>query len=177
MSKRDLMKVDPLVCQVICMTNIDHFMAVEIRTAYITLANDETLSRAVTRKYVYGELTKLVKRGWLTKLTSEIKDITRFKKTELFDSNVLKAQISHSTPSVDFKNSQGVEQLYVDLNTFKAQLLKGLGEMMFYDEARKKHPELTDKIKTEYMEVNENNHILKGKIRAIEKLITSLKET
>jgi len=162
------MKVNPLVCKVICMANIDHFSAVEIRTAYIVLANDSTLNGAKIRKLVYSELLKLVKSGWLIKLKSDVKGITRFKKSDKFNSDELNKNILNQ---VDSSHSILIKQLNHNLNKYNSDLLQGLGELETYTAIRNEHPNIRELLKTKVMAVQENSHILKGKINAIEEIL------
>jgi hypothetical protein len=168
------MKLDTLVSQVITMPNIDHFTVVEIRTAYLALSENDSLDRASIRKFVYAELNKLVKRGWLSKTTSDVKGISRFKKTELFEPEFLKNQSKDNkeqivTPQADnFK-----KQLKSELKGCNVELLNGLGALETYLELWERYPNEADAFKSKYMAVQERNHILEGKITALEDILTN----
>jgi hypothetical protein len=163
--------------QIIVLKNIDHFSAVEIRTAYLSIERDEQLDPASVRRFVYEELLKLVKRGWLTKRTSDKKGVTRYIKTNLFEYEYFK----------NSSNSDGEQQNKIDktnysltlttrLNLYNAELLESLGAIKEYLALKDLHPELHSPLKQRYMAVQENNHILKGKIAALNELIISNKE-
>ena len=83
------MKLDRLLVQIISAPNFDHFSAVELRAAYITLHSDKNLVPSAARRFVYAELVKLVKNGWLRKTITKKKEITNFIKTDLFDADKL----------------------------------------------------------------------------------------
>lgn len=62
------------------------------------------------------------------------------------------------------------------LNQYNAELLEGLGAIKEYIALKDLHPELHTPLKQRYMAVQENNHILKGKIAVLNELIKSNKE-
>jgi len=166
------MKLDLLVCKVITMPNIDHFTVVEIRTAYMALSDNVSLDRAIIRKFVYAELNKLVKRGWLSKSTSDVKGISRFKKTKLFDSDVLNEKSEDDTPLIvrekvcDLQN-----QLKSLLKECNIELLKGLGALETYLSLWQRYPLKANTFKSRYISTQEGNHILEGKIKALEDIL------
>lgn len=140
------MKLDPLVCQIITMPNIDHFTVVEVRTAYLMLSNNINLNKVAVRKFVYAELNKLVKRGWLSKTTSDVKGISRFKKTKLFDYGVLKENITKEAPS-EIPGSSLKKQLKRSLNESNIELLKGLGALETYMSLWQRYPNESPELK------------------------------
>jgi hypothetical protein len=166
------MKLDHLVCKVITMPNIDHFTVVEIRTAYMALSDNDSLDRAIIRKFVYAELSKLVKRGWLSKSTSDVKGISRFKKTKLFDFDVLKeASKDNNQLIVTEKACDLHNQLKSLLKDCNIELLKGLGALETYLTLWQRYPQETNTFKGKYIAVQEGNHILEGKIKALEDIL------
>ncbi|WP_141235541.1 hypothetical protein [Pseudoalteromonas sp. NBT06-2] len=166
------MKLDPLVCQIITMPNIDHFTVVEVRTAYLMLSNNINLNKVTVRKFVYAELNKLVKRGWLSKTTSDVKGISRFKKTKLFDCDTLKENVTKETPS-ETPDSSLKKQLKRSLNESNIELLKGLGALETYMNLWQQYPNKSHELKNKYKAVQENNHILEGKIRALKDILST----
>ena len=93
------MKLDPTVKRILSMPNIDNFSAVEIRTAYLVLNNDQSLDPSDARRFIYSEFVKLVNKGWLKKTISQKKGITRYTRTDLFGSNALKVSETHDEPN------------------------------------------------------------------------------
>lgn len=166
------MKLDPLVCQIITMPNIDHFTVVEIRTAYLILSNNQSLNKVIIRKLVYAELNKLVKQGWLRKTTSGVRSISRFKKTKLFDCDALKENLktAKETSKLSF-DSNVKQQLKSLLNKSNIELLKGVGELEAYTSLWRQNPNNSHELKAKYKAVQENNHILEGKIKALKDIL------
>jgi hypothetical protein len=166
------MKLDPLVCKVITMPNIDHFTVVEIRTAYMALSDNNSLDRATIRRFVYAELLKLVKRKWLSTTTSDVKGITRFKKTKLFDPAVL-LEMANSTSEITLKQ-HGIDlknQIKLSLKDCNIELLKGLGALETYFTLWQRYPQEANTFKGKYIAVQESNHILEGKIETLEDIL------
>jgi len=166
------MNLDPLVCKIIIMPNIDLFTVVEIRTAYVAMSDNTTLDKAIIRKFIYAELNKLVKRGWLNRTTSDLKGITRFRKTKLFDPSILKKT---SNKNNEFISKSRINELRKQLNTSlqdcNIELLKGLGSLETYLSLWHKYPEKSKSFKGKYIAVQEHNHILEGRIRALEDIL------
>jgi hypothetical protein len=164
--------------QILVLKNIDHFSAVEIRTAYIAIQMDEKLDPASIRRFVYEELLKLVKKGWLKKRTSNKKGVTRYIKTNLFEYAYFKKLASSDSGQQDEVDERKyVLTLMTRLNQYNAELLEGLGAVKEYIALKDLHPELHTPLKQRYTATQENNHILKGKIAVLTELIKSNKET
>jgi hypothetical protein len=165
------LKIDVLVVQIIVAPNFDNFTTSEVRSSYITLKNDGSLDPVKLRKKLYAELLKLVKKGWLKKKSSNIKGLTRFSKTALFDANAL----TEAMPSEIAKNihSETIKPhtLAAKLNHYKAELLLNIGETEAYKEIYTEFPELVDEIQPQYNVARDNNTKILGKIKAIEGLM------
>ena len=130
------MKLNNLVAQIIVAPNFDHFSAVEVRSAYLALNSDKSVDPNDARRFVYTELLKLVKKGWLKKSVSKKKEITSFIKTELFDPSAFEVNPvvdieKHKETGYEVTNS--LSEILVDkLNHYKNELLTGLGEAEEY---------------------------------------------
>lgn len=179
------MKVDKLVGFIISHPKIDHFTALEVRTAYLLLSEDDALTAAEARKKVYAQLLKLVRKGWLKKHISEKKNTAYYIKTTNFvlDHFEYANSISYFSSSKEYKefhtSDEAISDLYAKLNDYKADLIEGLGEVEEYRTIRNDIPELHDNLTLFYNTARESNSRLLGKIKAIETLISNLstKET
>jgi len=168
------MKLDRLLVQIISAPNFDHFSAVELRAAYITLHSDKNLVPSAARRFVYAELVKLVKNGWLRKTITKKKEITNFSKTDLFDADKLtveckeyineKSQISPTSNTIQ-------SSLQERLNEYKNELLMSYGESSEYKKLCDDFPELYELLQPQYNNAREQNSRLLGKIKAVENLI------
>jgi hypothetical protein len=170
--------IDRKIGNILTLKNIDHFSAVEIRTAYIAIQRDEQLDPASVRRFVYEELLKLVKKGWLKKQTSHKKGVTRYIKTSLFEYGCFKEL---TEPTVNNGGVEGYELNYSKtlttcLKEHNVELLEGLGELELYLTLWKQHPTMKNNLKARYIATQEKNHILKGKINAIGELLKNTTE-
>ena len=165
------MKIDVLVVQIIVAPNFDNFTTSEVRSSYITLKNDDSLDPVKLRKKLYAELLKLVKKGWLKKKSSNIKGLTRFSKTALFDANALTKIRQTEITVKSFPAGTKPHTLATKLNHYKAELLLNIGETEAYKEIYAEFPELVDEIQPQYNVARDNNTKILGKIRAIEGLM------
>lgn len=165
------MKIDVLVAKIIKAPNFDNFTTSEVRSSYITLKNDDSLEPAQVRKKLYAELLKLVKKGWLNKKSSNIKGLTRFIKTDLFDANALTESTRSDVTIKPFPDDTKQNTLAAKLNLYKAELLLNIGETEAYKEIYSEFPELVDDIQPQYNVARDNNTKILGKIRAIEGLM------
>jgi len=157
--------------QIIVLKNIDHFSAVEIRTAYLAIKKDEQLDPASVRRFVYEELLKLVKRGWLTKRTSDKKGVTRYIKTNLFEPHSFKIVVNSQKDEGSRCVNSYSKDLSSRLKEHNTELLEGLGELELYLTLWEKYPEKKNGLKLKYIATKERNHILQGKINAIGELL------
>jgi hypothetical protein len=73
--------LDPFIAQIILKKNFDNFSTNDVRSIYLALKSDASLDPSIIRRKIYSELLKLVKKGWLKKIITEQKGLTRFKKT------------------------------------------------------------------------------------------------
>jgi hypothetical protein len=165
------LKLDIFVAQIITAPNVDHFTTSDVRSAYIALKNDPTIDPIVIRRKVYAELLKLEKKGWLKKLISNKKGLTRFSKTKLFDANKLPIETTNNTSKIKPAESDKLQHLITKLNHYKAELLLNIGEAEAYKELYTEFPELVDEIQPQYNKARDNNTKILGKIRAIEGLL------
>lgn len=168
--------IDELIGSIISLKNINHFSAVEIRTAIIVIKRDQTLVPSEVRRFVYEELLKLVNKGWLRKLTSKKKGVTRYTKTELFDNSLFDSshlqhiEAKESLPTLN-------ADLHPRLHNYKTELLEGLGALEECISLRDEYPHLHASLKNKYNNLREHNHMLMGKIRTLEGLLTSNRDT
>jgi hypothetical protein len=169
------MKLDRLLVQIISAPNFDHFSAVELRAAYITLHSDKGLVPSAARRFVYAELVKLVKNGWLRKTITKKKEITNFSKTDLFDADKLTFEYkdeSHENSQIPTTSSTIQNSLQERLNEYKNELLMSYGESSEYKQLCNDFPELYELLQPQYNNAREQNSRLLGKIKAIENLLT-----
>jgi hypothetical protein len=169
---------DQYIGKILSFSNIDHFSAIEIRTAYLVLKNDEKMDKSDARRFVYSELLKLVNLGWLKKLVSTKKSITRYVKTESFDMEALNSQaeaisVDKVEPVNVPKPNNTDHKLMSRLQGYKTELLEGLGEADECKSLRIERPEMHDSLLTKYNEVREGNARLLGKIKMLESFIKS----
>lgn len=171
-------ELDKTVIQILSMPNVNHFTATEIRTAYIAIKQDVELNPTVSRRFVYEELLKLTRRGWLVRSTTKKKGVTRYTKSDLFDHAILKEMVSPMPyEEIDTASPVNYSQMLIQrLNKYNSALLEGLGAVKEYVALKDIYPDKHDDLKGRYMAVQENNHILKGKISVLNELIKSTKE-
>ncbi|TMO54629.1 hypothetical protein [Pseudoalteromonas phenolica] len=173
------LELDRTVIQILSMPNVNHFTATEIRTAYIAIKQDENLNPTVSRRFVYEELLKLTRREWLVRGITKKKGLTRYSKSDLFDHAFLKKMaVPLNDDKAYSRTSIGYSQILSKrLSQYNSALLEGLGALKEYVELKEIYPDQHDELKERYMAVQENNHILKGKITVLNELLKSIKES
>jgi hypothetical protein len=170
---------DKVISSIIALKNIDLFSALEVKVAYIAIKQDEQLDPVFVRRFVYEELLKLVKKGWLSKSITKQKKLARYSKTDLFDHNYFK-ELANSSMSLDGYGNDGhnySQELSTRLKEHNVELLEGLGELELYFTLWEQYPSMKNNLKAKYIEAQERNHILKGKINAIGELLKNTTET
>jgi hypothetical protein len=166
-----VLKLDPLITQIIVATNFDHFTTSDVRSLYLSLKNDSALDRSIVRRHIYSQLLKLVKKGWLNKIVAKKKGFTRFSKTDSFNVNALQLKNTVLPDSALDDGENKKQQLLAKLNDYKNEFLLSLGESEAYKDLYSELPELVDEIQPKYNKARDNNTKLLGKIRAIEGLL------
>jgi hypothetical protein len=168
--------VDKVISSIIALRNIDLFSALEVKVAYIAIKQDEQLAPAFVRRFVYEELLKLVKKGWLSKSTTKQKKLTRYSKTDLFEYSYLKGLASSPISFNENDEHSFSKELSTCLKKYNVELLEGLGELELYLTLWEQYPSMKNNLKAKYMATQERNHILKGKINAIGELLRNTTE-
>lgn len=166
------MKLDPLVTKIIIAEGFDNFTTADVRSPYLTLQKDPSLDHSAVRRKIYTELLKLVKKGWLNKVSAK-KGFTRFNKTDAF--NIKELQLKHSFLPAPYRDEDKKNHLLIKLNDYKSEFLLNLGESEAYKDLYSELPELVDEIQPKYNKARDNNTKLLGKIRAIEGLLNQNK--
>ncbi len=168
------MKLNRLLAKIMSAPNFDHFSAVELRAAYITMHSDKNLIPSDARRFVYAELVRLVNNGWLRKTVSKKKEITTFIKTSLFNVD----KITYNSPEECPDSYQHIsldnplkESLRKRLNQYKSELLISYGESNEYKKLCDDFPDLYELLQPNYNNAREQNSRLLGQIKAVEKLI------
>ncbi|QDP01342.1 hypothetical protein [Thalassotalea sp. PS06] len=169
------MKLDPFVAEILLMENIDHFTTSDIRTGYILLKKDNTLDSASTRRFIYSELLKLVKKGWLKKVISKKKELTSFIKTDLIDFTVLREISNKKVVSSENVSASKLDALKKRLTACKNDFLICVGEYEAYEEISAEMPEFNSDIQSEYNLLCERQTKLLGKIKRFEIFINQHK--
>tara|TARA_B110000211_G_C14093525_1_gene561196 strand:+ start:24124 stop:24654 length:531 start_codon:yes stop_codon:yes gene_type:complete len=168
------MKLNKLLAQIISAPNFDHFSAVELRAAYITIHSDKALDPSDARRFVYAELVKLVKNGWLRKNVSKKREITTYIKTSSFNVNKI-IENDEKESNINFKvnpSSNTIQDsLRQRLTQYKNELLISYGESSEYKQLCNDFPDLYELLQPQYNNAREQNARLLGQIKAVENLI------
>jgi hypothetical protein len=103
------------------------------------------------------------------------KNAARYIKTNLFDYDYFKNLISSKeVPYIAETDELNYSQtLITRLKKHNVELLEGLGELELYKTLWETHPSMKSPLRTKYMERQEINHVLKGKINALGELLKS----
>lgn len=168
------MKLDPLLKSIIGMKNIDRFSITEARTAYIALSKDEELDKGKLRQFIYDELNKLVKKGWLHKTTAQNKRESRFTKTPIFNTEELD-EVSLKTENLS-GNNEILVKTRAALNTINADLLESMGALDTLITMKQHYPQISSELAEMIMSAREQKHILRGKAAATQKLLAMLEK-
>ena len=165
--------LNKVISEVLSMPNINNFSAVEIRTACIANSKNGNLQPSDVRLFVYKELLRLTKKGWLVKKTTKKKCLVHYSKTDLFNSHYTKSiyATTAENPIIGVKVSDSPPTLNVRLSLYNAELMQGLGAVKEYIELKNIYPHLHHELKERYLSAQENNNILKGRIAVLNDLI------
>lgn len=154
--------------------SFNRFQVIELRDAYLAVSQgSESVSQAY--KFIYRQISRLVKKGLLEKSQSEeLKSIT-YQKTELFfKTNFISTidEISHKSlsPKKD-TNEDKIQHLEQRLKQSEVDLLTSIGESEEYMRLYNSFPEMKTHLESQYMLARENSSKLLGQIKAIKSVL------
>jgi hypothetical protein len=173
MSKASI-KISSTVHIILQDESFNHFQVIELRDAYLAVSQDsESVSQAY--KFIYRQISRLVKKGLLKKAISEDLKLTTYEKTELFfKTNFISTsdEISHKllSPKKD-TNEDKIQHLEQRLKQSEVDLLTSIGESEEYMRLYNSFPEMKTHLESQYMLARENSSKLLGQIKAIKSVL------
>jgi len=87
---KDKIKVDAGLNSILSRSDFDNFTVLELRDAYLKILDGNTTNKLEARLFVYRNLLRLLKRGFLKRIDAEDKRKTKYRKTEKFHELSLK---------------------------------------------------------------------------------------
>ncbi|WP_351019519.1 response regulator [Shewanella sp. AC91-MNA-CIBAN-0169] len=156
--------------------SFNHFQVIELRDAYLAVSQcSESESQAY--KFIYRQISRLVKKGLLKKSQNEgLKSIT-YQKTELFSkTNFIKSTSDersyHPLSQAENISKDKIQNLEQRLKQSEVDLLTSIGESEEYMRLYNSFPEMKSHLESQYMLARENSSKLLGQIKAIKSVLT-----
>lgn len=158
--------INKTIGQILSTPSFDHFTVGEVRAAFLIIKGSTSLNMDEIYNLAYRELTKLCKKGWLTKSTSNKGRVTTFKKTSLF--KIEQLTFSEDAAKKVTIHDEFAHQLTSKLASVNSDLLRSLGALESFLEMRKSYPSETGFLTEKIEATKEQIQILKGKVHALE---------
>ncbi|RPA33852.1 response regulator [Shewanella vesiculosa] len=156
--------------------SFNHFQVIELRDAYLAVSQcSESESQAY--KFIYRQISRLVKKGLLKKSQNEgLKSIT-YQKTELFSKTNFIISTSdersyHPLSQAENISKDKIQNLEQRLKQSEVDLLTSIGESEEYMRLYNSFPEMKSHLESQYMLARENSSKLLGQIKAIKSVLT-----
>jgi len=158
-----------------------HIYVTDIRDQFIKQCGDKAMDPAATRRWINGKFMTLVNKGVLTRVQLPNSKKHFFQKTDKFNlyfSKQSKSQEHKDTLLNKFDAPSPTQIapnviLQNELEVYRQTMLSQLAEIEEYRRIRKEHPQLSEAATTQFKQVADENYRMLGKIRALEKLISS----
>lgn len=160
--------------------SFNHFQVIELRDSYLAISQGcQTASQVY--KFIYRQISRLVRKGLLAKYQSEDLKPIRYQKTELFSKTKFiistgderKDHPLSLTKETDKDKIQFLEQR---LKQSEVDLLTSIGESEEYMRLYNSFPEMKMHLESQYMLARENSSKLLGQIKAIKSVLVHQKK-
>ena len=156
--------------------SFNDFQVIELRDAYLAVSQcSESESQAY--KFIYRQISRLVKKGLLKKSQNEgLKSIT-YQKTQLFSKTNFIISTSdkrsyHALSQAENISKDKIQHLEQRLKQSEVDLLTSIGESEEYMRLYNSFPEMKSHLESQYMLARENSSKLLGQIKAIKSVLT-----
>ncbi len=156
--------------------NFNNFQVVQLRDRFLAAStNKQSVSEAY--KFIYRQVSRLVKKGVLKKNKSEdSKNATYQKAQQFYQTNFVINERSdddrHPEKLLDNTEQAAVQQLKERLKQSEVDLLTSIGESEEYMRLYKSFPEMKEHLESQYMLARENSSKLLGQIKAIKSVLS-----
>ncbi|MGZ9899798.1 response regulator [Shewanella gaetbuli] len=156
--------------------SFNNFQIVQLRDRFLSVSSSNQ-NVSETYKFIYRQVSRLVKKGALRKINNKNLKIITCQKTELFnDINfVINQRIETIKPKrklLDKTESDALQQLQERLKQSEVDLLACIGESEEYMRLYKSFPEMKDYLESQYILARENSSRLLGQIKAIKSVLS-----
>jgi hypothetical protein len=168
--------LDKDLVSILLTENFNNFTVLELRSAYLAIANSSKLGKIEARKFVYRHILRLEKKGLLERKYSEKRDRTFYSKTKQFSPELFHIPQVGSNHGVSKDQKTNISELKKDLiiklNQYKSELLTSIGETEEYKTLCSQFPELAEDLQERYNQARDNGSKVLGRIKALESLIS-----
>ncbi|GIU25586.1 response regulator [Shewanella schlegeliana] len=156
--------------------SFNNFQVVQLRDRFLA-ASTSNQSVGDAYKFIYRQVSRLVKKRALRKVNKESTKTVTYQKTELFDqiNFVINGPIEASKPLqklLDRTEQDAIQQLKERLKQSEVDLLTSIGESEEYMRLYKSFPEMKEHLESQYIVARENSSKLLGQIKAIKSVLS-----
>jgi hypothetical protein len=185
--------IDQILSEIIQSSRLVSFTITELRKEYMScMPGCSSHSPNEVRRYLYKQVGRLVRIGWLSKDGERMSRNIKYRIIELPAGTILKqtepwiAQETQSEPSIcslntDLNPSKAIEasslhDIEAKLNKVSVDLIATVGEAETYRAILDEHPWLQEKLKDTYLITKNKSLNLMGQLRALEQTVKILGE-
>jgi len=154
------------------------FTVTEVRDKLLNDADFSGVDRAKIRRWVAGKFVTYQRRGWLTKVTDELKNRDYFKLLPKFSEELQYSESGDSEVQADLttENSNVLMKISRELEQYRKTIITQMSEIEEYKRIEHAYPELKRIATHRFHMVRDENYRLLGKMKALEHLISRTKE-
>ena len=172
---KDKVMLDEVLISILSRSDFDDFTVLELRDACLKKLKSNGIGKVEARRFVYGNLLRLLKKGFLKRIDAEDKRKTKYLKTVKFHESSLVNDEDSNSASKYGEQSNGdrglLKQLTEKLQRYKLEMLSHVGESEEYKSLYSEFPQMKEMLQERYNNARDESSKLLGRVKALETLI------
>ncbi|WP_321529019.1 hypothetical protein [Sedimenticola selenatireducens] len=151
--------------------HFEHFTAMELRDAYLEQGDHEEEDGKKVRQFIYRNIIKLEREGFLERLESAGNGKPRYQVTQRLKALYYEDNIGKPSNSAEL---DGVTRSLQDkLHQYRVEMLTAIGEAEEYDAICRELPQIRGEIQDLYDQARDRCSKTLGRVRALEIIISN----
>ncbi len=172
---KDKIKLDAGLNSVLSRSDFDNFTVLEFRDAYLKIVDGKTMNKLEARLFVYRNVLRLLKKGFLKRIDAEDKRKIKYLKTVKFHEASLVNDEEPSSVNEYGEQTSGdrglLNKLTEKLQRYKLEMLSHVGESEEYKSLYSEFPQMKEVLQERYNNARDESSKLLGRVKALEMLI------
>lgn len=170
------LRLQPALARALQQLHQSPFTVALLTQTYLEQPNQAHSSPKAARQFVYRNMLRLLRVGWLEKMPAKRKGWPHYRTTDSFISSLPPHLQNITTEQSPTRSSvsttpPAVSVLQKRLSQHKSDMLCAMGEAEEYSALCEEHPELRTQAQALYNQARDRSALLLGKVKALESLL------